>query len=147
MAQGRPTTQQGIIQPIAYIINDNLRFLLHLQSGIIIELTTKKGSHEKIVTPPSSEMSSTCTRRPWLRTALTRWTSGWPEWCCASAHWSFSWVLNFELGILNCCPAGNYELWVLSYELRIVALRAIMNYWIINYSILNRSEARIIHNS
>lgn len=47
MAQGRPTTQQGIIQPIAYIINDNLRFLLHLQSGIIIELTTKKGSHEK----------------------------------------------------------------------------------------------------
>ena len=54
MAQGRPKTQQGIIQPIAYIINDNLRFLLHLQSGIIIELTTKKGSHEKIVTPPSS---------------------------------------------------------------------------------------------
>lgn len=53
MAQGRPTTQQGIIQPIAYIINDNLRFLLHLQSGIIIELITKKGSHEKIVTPPS----------------------------------------------------------------------------------------------
>ena len=73
--------------------------------------------------------------RPLLRTALTRWTSGWHEWCSASAHWSFSWVLNFWIRNFELLPCG--QLWITNFELRITNYELLLyeQLWIMSFEL------------